>query len=76
MHGVNHGAHVRQLSCCGCESDMPATVISGHLRVCIRKARIKVCRLNWHWRVDDSVEKVGVMGSLAPVSRIRNLSIS
>lgn len=44
MHGVNRGAHVRQSSCWGRESDMPATVISGHLRVCARKARIKVCR--------------------------------
>lgn len=57
VHDVNRGAHVRQSSCCGCEIDMPATVISGHLRVCIRKARIKVYRLNWHWRVDDRVYK-------------------
>lgn len=57
LHGVNRAAHVRQSSCWGCESDMPATVISGHLRVCARKARIKVCRLNGHWRVDDRVYK-------------------
>lgn len=63
--GLNADVHARRKSWCICasiivlgfESDMPATVISGHLRVCVRKARIKVYRLNWHWRVDDRVYK-------------------